>query len=246
MGTGRGTALSRGMAAMAAGATGRQPWTGRTLPTSRLTGRFRTHRRASPCSAARGGSSQSRMASVITRTFASSTRCVHGRGFWGLLRVTLPRASSGQISGASVCNYSLTAPLSLAFSPTTGRLWAVEGATVVSAFDIPADCDASPLTPALTLPRGAVVLAGGIAVGLRTDRLYVVDMETSQVKIFDGATGALVVAVGRVGGYADGNTTTSVDKLWLLPSVFGTVANASHFSRGSFVVVDDAGDVACG
>jgi len=35
----------------------------------------------------------------------------------------------------------------------------------------------------------------------------------------------------------------STDKLWLLPPVFGTFANASHFSRGSFVAVDDDGDV---
>ena len=75
--------------------------------------------------------------------------------------------------------------MSLAFSPTTGRLWAVEGATTVSAYDLPVECGPGPLSPALTLPLGAVTLAGGIAVGRRSDHLYVVDMATSQVQWID-------------------------------------------------------------
>lgn len=99
------------------------------------------------------------------------------------------RASSPRVaplhfkaSGTSLCNYTLSEPRSLAFSPSSGRLWVVEGPDLVSAYDLPVDCAPGPLTPVLTLPRGAVRLAGGIAVGLRSDSLYVVDMGSSQVR----------------------------------------------------------------
>lgn len=68
-------------------------------------------------------------------------------------------------------------------------------------------------------------------------------MSPMQVKVFNSSTGALAATVGRAGGYSDGNTTASTDKLWLLPPVFGTAANACHFSRGSFVAIDEGGDV---
>ena len=232
---------------------------------------FPTQRRALRCSAAVVVEPECFLLSPtglgLVQTCASLTRCVRGATSWGVVFCSRPIiAFFTQVSGASVCNYSHAEPLSLAFSPTTGRLWAVEGATTVSAYDLPAECSSGPLSPALTLPFGAVTLAGGIAVGLRSDLLYVVDMASSQVrwtapncpeklycalfphehpqvKVFNGSTGGLVATIGHPGGYSDGNTTVSTDKLWLLPPVFGTFANASHFSRGSFVAVDDDGDV---
>ncbi len=130
-------------------------------------------------------------------------------------------------SGASLCNYTLDSPRSLAFSALSGDLWAVD-ASGVGRYAIPASCDGSPLQRLALLGPEAVAAPGAIAVGPFSDRLFAVDTASQQVRVFNGSTGAPLAPLGRAGGYSDGNVTVGADKFWLLPT-----------PRGGFVAVDD-------
>jgi hypothetical protein len=132
-------------------------------------------------------------------------------------------------SGAGVCNYTLDAPRALAFAPDGRALYAVV-AGGVARYALPPAC----------APGGALVLdwlvttvgaPGALAVAPQSGRVFVVDKASSQVRVLDGASGgpsAPLSALGRAGGYADGNTTPAVDKFWLPDN-----------ARGGFVAVDD-------
>ncbi len=129
-------------------------------------------------------------------------------------------------SGASLCNYTLDAPRALAFAPDLSALYAVV-AGGVARYALPRGC----------APGGALALdwlvtsvgaPGALAVAPRSGRVLVIDRASSQVRVLDGASGAPLGALGRAGGYADGNTTPAADKFWLADG-----------ARGGFVAVDD-------
>jgi hypothetical protein len=132
-------------------------------------------------------------------------------------------------SGAGVCNYTLAAPRAIAFAPDGSALYAVV-AGGVARYALPATC----------APGGALVAdwlvetigaPGALSVAKASGRVFVVDKASSQVRIFDGASGAPsapLSVLGVAGGYADGNTTPAIDKFWLADN-----------ARGGFVAVDD-------
>jgi len=104
-----------------------------------------------------------------------------------------------KVTGASLCNYTLAQPRSLAFSVTNGDLWVVDGSGVTR-YAIPLTCDGTPLTPMLTLGTSEVAVPGAIATGPFSDRLFVLDLATQQVRIFVGSTGLQLSPLGRAGG----------------------------------------------
>lgn len=134
-----------------------------------------------------------------------------------------------KVTGASLCNFTLDSPRSLAFSPS-GDLWAVS-ASGIGRYTIPPCSDRASDTAAMhslvMLGPAEVASPGAIATGSTTDRLFVLDLASSQVRVFNGTTGKLLLVFGRAGGYSDGNITVGFDKFWLLPT-----------HRGGFIAVD--------
>lgn len=152
-------------------------------------------------------------------------------------------------SGAWLCNATANVPRALAFDASGAKLWGVTADGVVRwSVPTPAQCAASPGASwpvDLVLGPAAVQLPGAIAVGRASNRLFVADLETQQIRVFNGSTGAALVVFGRAGGYGDGNTTVDVDRFWFLPSLQGGgFSNSTGLGRGTVIGVEDTAEEA--